>query len=236
MHPESGPRGTTSARRGHNAEMLTSLPLSAAFQTEGKLYLILDFLRGGDLFTRLSKEVTGAAVGFCLGFRDREGREGAGGGACPSVLQHTRVCGTGEQHGCPEPPLQPCPCADAQTQIKAGEWEFIQPAECAPRSRKEMSSQERWQPSVEDGTGGSRGQRAGRVGRALMSPSRSRAWGRRPGPAQKHILVTQGRSVCISLRLHHSAPRAALILIPSLAGNLLIILGFHTFALRESEG
>uniref|UniRef100_A0A674EBJ0 non-specific serine/threonine protein kinase n=1 Tax=Salmo trutta TaxID=8032 RepID=A0A674EBJ0_SALTR len=28
-----------------------------AFQTEGKLYLILDFLRGGDLFTRLSKEV-----------------------------------------------------------------------------------------------------------------------------------------------------------------------------------
>lgn len=31
--------------------------LCAAFQTEGKLYLILDFLRGGDLFTRLSKEV-----------------------------------------------------------------------------------------------------------------------------------------------------------------------------------
>lgn len=30
----------------------------AAFQTEGKLYLILDFLRGGDLFTRLSKEVS----------------------------------------------------------------------------------------------------------------------------------------------------------------------------------
>lgn len=29
----------------------------SAFQTEGKLYLILDFLRGGDLFTRLSKEV-----------------------------------------------------------------------------------------------------------------------------------------------------------------------------------
>uniref|UniRef100_A0A665V6U2 non-specific serine/threonine protein kinase n=1 Tax=Echeneis naucrates TaxID=173247 RepID=A0A665V6U2_ECHNA len=28
-----------------------------SFQTEGKLYLILDFLRGGDLFTRLSKEV-----------------------------------------------------------------------------------------------------------------------------------------------------------------------------------
>lgn len=31
--------------------------VSLAFQTEGKLYLILDFLRGGDLFTRLSKEV-----------------------------------------------------------------------------------------------------------------------------------------------------------------------------------
>uniref|UniRef100_A0A8C5C000 Ribosomal protein S6 kinase n=1 Tax=Gadus morhua TaxID=8049 RepID=A0A8C5C000_GADMO len=30
--------------------------LHYAFQTEGKLYLILDFLRGGDLFTRLSKE------------------------------------------------------------------------------------------------------------------------------------------------------------------------------------
>lgn len=91
MHPESGPRGTTSARRGHNAEMLTSLPLSAAFQTEGKLYLILDFLRGGDLFTRLSKEVTGAAVGFCLGFRDREGREGAGGGVRICASAHACV-------------------------------------------------------------------------------------------------------------------------------------------------
>ncbi|TMW42235.1 hypothetical protein DOY81_012684 [Sarcophaga bullata] len=30
--------------------------LHYAFQTPGKLYLILDFLRGGDLFTRLSKE------------------------------------------------------------------------------------------------------------------------------------------------------------------------------------
>ncbi|KAL1501372.1 hypothetical protein ABEB36_006702 [Hypothenemus hampei] len=28
-----------------------------AFQTEGKLYLILDFLRGGDLFSRLSQEI-----------------------------------------------------------------------------------------------------------------------------------------------------------------------------------
>uniref|UniRef100_A0A8C2YYW1 non-specific serine/threonine protein kinase n=1 Tax=Cyclopterus lumpus TaxID=8103 RepID=A0A8C2YYW1_CYCLU len=35
--------------------------LHYAFQTEGKLYLILDFLRGGDLFSRLSKE-----VGFLL--------------------------------------------------------------------------------------------------------------------------------------------------------------------------
>uniref|UniRef100_H9GUU8 Protein kinase domain-containing protein n=1 Tax=Anolis carolinensis TaxID=28377 RepID=H9GUU8_ANOCA len=32
--------------------------LHYAFQTEGKLYLILDFLRGGDLFMRLSKEVS----------------------------------------------------------------------------------------------------------------------------------------------------------------------------------
>lgn len=31
--------------------------LRYAFQTEGKVYLILDFLRGGDLFTRLSKEI-----------------------------------------------------------------------------------------------------------------------------------------------------------------------------------
>lgn len=31
--------------------------LTLAFQTEGKLYLVLEFLRGGDLFTRLSKEV-----------------------------------------------------------------------------------------------------------------------------------------------------------------------------------
>ncbi|XP_058591853.1 ribosomal protein S6 kinase alpha-2 isoform X1 [Neofelis nebulosa] len=31
--------------------------LHYAFQTEGKLYLLLDFLRGGDLFSRLSKEV-----------------------------------------------------------------------------------------------------------------------------------------------------------------------------------
>ncbi|XP_014288774.1 ribosomal protein S6 kinase 2 beta isoform X1 [Halyomorpha halys] len=31
--------------------------LHYAFQTEGKLYLILDFLRGGDLFSRLNKEL-----------------------------------------------------------------------------------------------------------------------------------------------------------------------------------
>ena len=35
-----------------------SIVSSSAFQTEGKLYLILDFLRGGDVFTRLSKEVS----------------------------------------------------------------------------------------------------------------------------------------------------------------------------------
>ncbi|KAA0194208.1 Ribosomal protein S6 kinase alpha-1 [Fasciolopsis buskii] len=31
--------------------------LEYAFQTEGKLYLILEYLRGGDLFTRLSREI-----------------------------------------------------------------------------------------------------------------------------------------------------------------------------------
>lgn len=31
--------------------------LNYAFQTEGKLFLVLDFIRGGDLFTRLSNEV-----------------------------------------------------------------------------------------------------------------------------------------------------------------------------------
>jgi len=31
--------------------------LHYAFQTEGKLYLVLDFLRGGDLFGRLNKEI-----------------------------------------------------------------------------------------------------------------------------------------------------------------------------------
>jgi p90 ribosomal S6 kinase len=30
--------------------------LHYAYQTQGKVYLVLDFLRGGDLFTRLSKE------------------------------------------------------------------------------------------------------------------------------------------------------------------------------------
>lgn len=38
--------------------------LHYAFQTAGKLYLILDFLRGGDLFTRLSKEVSFSLVVF----------------------------------------------------------------------------------------------------------------------------------------------------------------------------
>lgn len=37
----------------------TSVSSNVAFQTEGKLYLVLEFLRGGDLFTRLSKEVRG---------------------------------------------------------------------------------------------------------------------------------------------------------------------------------
>jgi len=48
----------------------------AAFQTEGKLYLVLEFLRGGDLFTRLSKEV-------------RAGKEREGGYIGPSDEGHT---------------------------------------------------------------------------------------------------------------------------------------------------
>lgn len=39
-------------------QFIVSLFFLSAFQTEGKLYLILDFLRGGDVFTRLSKEVS----------------------------------------------------------------------------------------------------------------------------------------------------------------------------------
>ena len=38
----------------------THVITQTAFQTEGKLYLVLEFLRGGDLFTRLSKEVSGS--------------------------------------------------------------------------------------------------------------------------------------------------------------------------------
>lgn len=38
--------------------MHTYIITQTAFQTEGKLYLVLEFLRGGDLFTRLSKEVS----------------------------------------------------------------------------------------------------------------------------------------------------------------------------------
>lgn len=44
--------------RAEDPANFTSLVPFPAFQTEGKLYLILDFLRGGDLFTRLSKEVS----------------------------------------------------------------------------------------------------------------------------------------------------------------------------------
>lgn len=39
--------------------------LHYAFQTAGKLYLILDFLRGGDLFSRLSKEVSFSTYCLC---------------------------------------------------------------------------------------------------------------------------------------------------------------------------
>lgn len=43
--------------------------LHYAFQTPGKLYLILDFLRGGDLFTRLSKEVSRSATPLQYAYR-----------------------------------------------------------------------------------------------------------------------------------------------------------------------
>ncbi|NXU63340.1 KS6A6 kinase, partial [Horornis vulcanius] len=42
--------------------------LHYAFQTEGKLYLILDFLRGGDVFTRLSKEVISCFTESCASY------------------------------------------------------------------------------------------------------------------------------------------------------------------------
>ena len=42
----------------------TGAPTSrrTAFQTEGKLYLVMDLLRGGDLFTRLQNEVRRCAA------------------------------------------------------------------------------------------------------------------------------------------------------------------------------
>lgn len=46
--------------------MICLFPCLIAFQTEGKLYLILDFLRGGDVFTRLSKEVSWCPVSLHL--------------------------------------------------------------------------------------------------------------------------------------------------------------------------
>lgn len=45
-----------------------SICVFVAFQTEGKLYLILDFLRGGDLFTRLSKEVSIVCLWYMSAF------------------------------------------------------------------------------------------------------------------------------------------------------------------------
>lgn len=64
---------------------------STAFQTEGKLYLILDFLRGGDLFTRLSKEVQAppGRVGCRRLSRTRGQGEGTKGGMCVCVC--TRI-------------------------------------------------------------------------------------------------------------------------------------------------
>ena len=45
------------SQREPSALVNYTIIIFSAFQTEGKLYLILEFLRGGDLFTRLSKEV-----------------------------------------------------------------------------------------------------------------------------------------------------------------------------------
>ena len=41
----------------HESHVFGHFVKQTAFQTEGKLYLVLDYLRGGDLFTRLNKEV-----------------------------------------------------------------------------------------------------------------------------------------------------------------------------------
>ena len=52
---------TEQTKKSLNKSIVYEFPLSScsssAFQTSGKLYLVLGFLRGGDLFTRLSKEV-----------------------------------------------------------------------------------------------------------------------------------------------------------------------------------
>lgn len=53
----TGDEGARSRAQGPAGFTIACSP-PPAFQTEGKLYLILDFLRGGDLFTRLSKEVS----------------------------------------------------------------------------------------------------------------------------------------------------------------------------------
>lgn len=51
------------SRSQYSTCFITPVFVCVAFQTEGKLYLILDFLRGGDLFTRLSKEVRLLLIG-----------------------------------------------------------------------------------------------------------------------------------------------------------------------------
>lgn len=77
---------TPGDRRGRDRCHTLSLS-STAFQTEGKLYLILDFLRGGDLFTRLSKEVQAppGRVGCRRLSRTRGQGEGTKGGMCVCV-------------------------------------------------------------------------------------------------------------------------------------------------------
>src|SRR5258708_4489001 len=68
----------------------------AAFQTEGKLYLILEFLRGGDLFTRLSKEVR---EGKREGGMEGGGKEGGGGDLFTRLSKEVRKGRRGRQAG-----------------------------------------------------------------------------------------------------------------------------------------
>ena len=90
----TGPKGVA-ATPGTATPKRSHLSLSAAFQTEGKLYLILDFLRGGDLFTRLSKEVHGVGQGLWVtawSLRNTEGLEEGTVCECVCVCLHACTC------------------------------------------------------------------------------------------------------------------------------------------------